>query len=145
MKIEYFNCYTHFVLTTKNREPVIREEVRNRLEKYITGIVNNNMSKLYAIYANPEHLHLLVSRCPVISEEWLATRICDSSEKFINDNKLMQNFNWQQTASAFSVSKNEVDNVCKYILGQKEHHRHLTFEQEYNDFIKEFQNTITKG
>ncbi len=69
MKIEYNNLYTHFILITQNRYPVILERQRVRIEKYITGIVNNNASKLYAIYANQEHVHFLVSRSPKISEE----------------------------------------------------------------------------
>ena len=60
MKIEYNNLYSHFVLTTHKRQPVLIEEHRIRIEKYITGIVNHNKSKLYAIYANREHVHFLV-------------------------------------------------------------------------------------
>jgi putative transposase len=51
MKIEYNNLYTHFVLSTFEREPFITEKNRSRIEKYITGIVNNNSSRLYAILA----------------------------------------------------------------------------------------------
>ena len=86
MKIEYNNLYTHFVFSTLHRLPIISEKNRVRIEKYITGIVNNNLSKLYAIYANPEHIHFLVSRSPDISEIELATIIADSSERFINAN-----------------------------------------------------------
>ena len=64
MKIEYNNLYTHFILTTLHRQPVISEIHRERIEKYITGIVNNNNCHLYAIYANPEHVHFLLSRSP---------------------------------------------------------------------------------
>lgn len=105
MKIEYNNLFTHFVFTTLHRLPVISEKSRNRTEIYITGIVSFNSSKLYAIYANPEHVHFLVSKSPSISEEELATIIADSSEKFINENNLTTGqFKWQQSASAFSVS-----------------------------------------
>ena len=62
MIIKYNNLYTHFILTTLNRFPFINEKNRERIEKYITGIVNNNDSKLYAIYANPEHVHFIASR-----------------------------------------------------------------------------------
>ncbi len=145
MKIEYNNLYTHFVLTTFNRIPCIKEENRMRIEKYITGIVNNNSSKLYAIYANPEHVHILVSRSPDISEQELSTKIADSTEKFINQNKLSQgHFSWQQSASAFSVSKSEIDNVCKYILNQPQHHKKMTFEEEYEKFIRYYQETLKK-
>jgi len=80
MKIEYNNLYTHYVFTTLGRHFMITEENRIRIEKYITGIVNNNSSKLYAIYANPEHVHFLVSRSATFSEEKLATIIAESSE-----------------------------------------------------------------
>ena len=73
MKIEYYNLYTHFILITQNRVASIPEKHRERIEKYITGVVNNNNSRLYSIYANPEHVHLLVSRNPKLSEELLAT------------------------------------------------------------------------
>ena len=82
MIIEYRNPYTHFILTTLHRLPLIQEKHRERIEKYITGIVNNNDSKLYAIYANPD-LHFLASRSPKLSEDDFATIIADSSENFI--------------------------------------------------------------
>jgi putative transposase len=146
MKIEYNNLYTHFVLCTIERQPLIIEESRERIEKYISGVVKNYSSRLYAIYANPEHVHFLVSRSPSISEEQLATVIADSSERFINDNKLAKyNFSWQQSASAFSVSKSEIDKICKYILNQPNHHKKVTFTEEYEHFIKYYQDTLQKN
>ncbi|HEY6974690.1 MAG TPA: transposase [Chitinophagaceae bacterium] len=127
MKIEYHNLYTHFILITQNRTPPIPERNRERIEKYITGVINNNNSKLYSIYANPEHAHILASRSPRLSEEVLATIVADSSSKFINDKKLSAGvFAWQESASAFLVSKSDVDKVCKYILNQPEHHRKIS-------------------
>jgi len=143
MKIEYNNLYTHFILITQHRHPLIPTESRERIEKYITGVVNNNNSKLYTIYANPEHVHLLVSRSPRLSEEALATIVADSTSKFINSNKLcMGTFAWQQSASAFSVSKSEVDKVYKYIINQPEHHKKMTFAEEYDKFLKHYQKTL---
>lgn len=143
MKIEYHNLYTHFILITKNRIPFIPEKNRDRIEKYISGVTNNIYSKLHSIYANPEHIHFLVSRSPRLTEEALVTIVADSSSKFINDNKLAQGrFAWQESASAFSVSKSEVDKVCKYILSQPEHHRKISFADEYNELIKYYQKTL---
>jgi putative transposase len=144
MKIEYNNLYTHFVFTTYNREPIIIEKCRERIEKYFTGIVNNNSSKMYAIYANPDHVHFLVSRAPEISEESLATKIALGTEKFINENNLIGNikFRWQNSASAFSVSKENVDRVCKYILNQPKHHSRISFAEEYEQFIRFYQQTL---
>ena len=144
MKIEYYNLYTHFIFTTLHRIPVISEKHRVRIEKYMTGVINNNDSKLYSIYANPEHVHFLASRSPKLSEENLASIVAESSQRFINQNKLCDvQFVWQETASAFSVSKSDVDRVCKYILNQAEHHRKISFPEEYAEFIKFYQQNIT--
>ena len=143
MKVEYHNLYTHFILITANRYPSIDEGNRNRIEKYITGIINNNQSRLYAIYANPEHVHMLVSRSPKISEESLISIVAGSTTSFINENKLCEFcFSWQQSSAAFSVSKSDVDRVCKYILNQPEHHKKITFLQEYESFRKFYQKRL---
>jgi putative transposase len=143
MKVEFNNLYTHFIFTTNHREIMILEVYRERIEKYITGIINNNSCQLYAIYANPEHVHFLVSRSPSIDEESLAGIVADSSAKFINKNKLCKgHFQWQMSCSAFSVSKTDIDKVCKYILNQPEHHKKHTFKEEYDAFIKFYQKTI---
>ncbi|MEI8114941.1 MAG: transposase [Bacteroidia bacterium] len=140
MKIEFNNLFTHIVLITFKRQSLIPEKNRIRIEKYITGIVNNNLSKLYAIYANPEHCHILVSRSPSLSEEELANIITISTERFINENKLAIGiFRWQQSAAAFSVSKSDVDRVCKYILNQPEHHKKMSFAEEYDHFLNFYQ------
>ncbi|HAH24067.1 MAG TPA: IS200/IS605 family transposase [Prolixibacteraceae bacterium] len=137
MKLDFNNLYTHFVLITSQRELMIPEKSRDRIEKYITGIVSKYGSKLYAIYANPEHVHMLISRSPTHSEEELASIIAKSSEKFINENRLAPGlFSWQQSGAAFSVSKSGVDWVYKYIRNQGEHHKHESFAQEYDHYLK---------
>ena len=143
MKVEYKNLYTHFIFTTLHRSPLIQEDNRQRIEKYITGVVNHHDCKMYAIYANPEHVHFLVSRAPNMDEERLADIIGNASSHFINENKLcIGNFDWQNTCSAFSVSKRDVKKVCVYILNQKDHHHKQTFAEEYNEFIKFYMETI---
>jgi hypothetical protein len=88
-------------------------------------------------------MHFLVSRHPSIDEETLATIIEKSSTSFINNNKLcVGQFQWQTSCSAFSVSKKDVDKVCKYILNQKEHHKKVTFAEEYEQFMQFYQQTI---
>jgi putative transposase len=143
MKIEYNNLYLHFIFSTLQRQPLIQENYRIRIEKYITGIVKSNNCSLYAIYANPDHLYFIVSRSPEISDEELATRVAVGSENFINNNKFcLGNFKWQESCSAFTVSKADVDKVCRYILNQPEHHRNIGFAEEYQMFLKFYQKTI---
>jgi putative transposase len=137
MKIDFNNLYTHFVFITAGRIPLIEEDSRDRIEKYMTGIVGKHYLKVYSIYANPEHVHFLASKSPKISEELLATIVADSTQRFVNDNNLVSgNFVWQESCAAFSVSKSHVDKVCKYILNQPNHHRRISFSEEYDDMMK---------
>jgi REP element-mobilizing transposase RayT len=143
MKVEFNNLYIHFVFITAGRLPYILESQRERIEKYITGIIRNYSSRLYAIYANPEHMHFIISKSPDYSENELAEIIANASTRFINDNNLSKGvFAWQQSCSAFTVSKSDVEKVCKYILNQPEHHKIHTFEEEYQEFIYLYQQTI---
>jgi REP element-mobilizing transposase RayT len=41
MDVQFNNLFTHFVFTVENRQPAIKDEYRERIEKYITGIINN--------------------------------------------------------------------------------------------------------
>jgi len=50
-----------------------------------------------------------------------------------------QNFYWQDGYGAFSVSPRQVDRVIAYIVNQHEHHRKKTFQDEYREFLKEYQ------
>ena len=144
MEVQYNNLYTHFVFTTQDRFPCISEIHRERIEKYITGIVNNHQCKMYAIYANPEHVHFLVSRDPAMSEKALAGLIAKASEIFINNNHLCKGkFYWQSSCSAFSVSKREIDKVCKYISNQPEHHKKQTFAEENGSFLRFYQHSLS--
>ena len=143
MKVLYNNLFTHFVFTTKDRLLIIEECHRDRIEKYISGIVNNHKCRMYSIYANPEHAHFLVSRDPAMSEEALADLIANASEIFINSNNLCKvKFQWQPSCSAFSVSKKDIDKVSKYIKKQPEHHKKQTFAEEYDRFMKFYQQTL---
>jgi hypothetical protein len=111
--------------------------MKSRNPIYLISTLSNNKTTLVA-GIHPQLTNLitllnltLVSLDPSLDPERLSTIIADSSQRFFNDNKLCQGFfQWQQSCSAFSVSKRGVDNVCKYILNQKEHHKTIDYAQE---------------
>ena len=144
MEVRFNNLYTHFVFTVEDRQQIIKAENRERIEKYISGIVNNHECKLYAIYANPDHVHFLVSRSPEISEHRLAELVAEGTEAFINANHLCNGrFRWQATCSAFSVSKKEVDKVCKYILNQPKHHQTQSYAEEFDKMTAHYLQSLS--
>lgn len=135
----YTQIYIQIVFAVKGRQNLIAKEKREELHKFITGIVTNRGQKLFAVFAMPDHVHILVSIGPTILISDLVRDIKAGSSKFINEKKwTKEKFNWQEGYGAFSYSKSSVDSVVKYILNQEEHHKNKTFKNEYLDFLEKF-------
>lgn len=45
-------------------------------------------------------------------------------------------FHWQNGYGVFSVSESRVKEVVKYIDNQMEHHKRISFQDEYRAFLK---------
>jgi len=62
-----------------------------------------------------------------------------ASGSWINDNKLTSHkFNWQEGYGAFSYRFRDVDEICRYIQSQEEHHLKKTFREEYIGLLNDF-------
>lgn len=136
----YSQIYIQIVFAVRGRENLIAKENREELHKFITGIVSNREQKLLAIFAMPDHVHILIGMKPNITISDLVRDIKSGSSKFINDSKWINGkFNWQEGYGAFSYSKSQLDNVIKYILNQESHHKKQTFKEEYISFLEKFE------
>ena len=136
----YSQIYIQIVFTVKGRKNLIMKERREELHKYVTGIINNKGQKLMAIFAMPDHVHILVGIQPNITISDLVRDIKSNSTRFINENNWVEGkFNWQEGFGAFSYSKSNIDNVIKYIMNQEEHHKKITFKEEYINFLEKFE------
>lgn len=136
----YTQIYIQIVFAVKGRQNLISKENREELHRLITGIVSNRNQKLFAVFAMPDHVHILISMNPTMSVSDLVRDIKAGSSKFINEKRWMNGkFNWQEGYGAFSYSKSGVDSVVKYILNREEHHKKKTFREEYLDFMSKFE------
>lgn len=136
----YTQIHVHFVFAVKNRQALICDSIRVRVEKYITGIVQNFGHKLLAVYCMPDHTHLAVGIRPDQSLSDLMREVKSKSSEFINKERLIaEKFNWQEGYGAFSYSQSQVHDVIEYVLNQPEHHKKKTFKEEYLEFLKKFE------
>ncbi len=136
----YTKIYIQIVFAVKGRQNLISKENREELHKFITGIVSHRNQKLYAVFAMPDHVHILVSMSPAISISDLVRDIKAGSSKFINEKRWINGkFNWQEGYGAFSYSKSSVDSVINYILNQEQHHKKKSFKNEYLDLLEKFE------
>ncbi len=140
MSSTYSQLYIQIVFAVKNRAALIDAIWEERLYQYITGIVQNKGQKMIAINGMPDHIHLFIGMKPSCCLSDLVREIKKSSNEFVNENKLAKGkFNWQEGFGAFSYSHSHIDNVYKYIINQKQHHKKTTFKEEYIDFLEKFE------
>ncbi len=136
----YTQIYVQIVFALQGRKNLIKSTYRERLEKYICGVISNKKSKPFAIYCNPDHTHTLIGLHPSISISDIARDIKSNSSKWINENQWIKGkFSWQEGFGAFTYSKSQIDSVVKYILNQPQHHKKISFQEEYINFLKKFE------
>jgi putative transposase len=135
----FTQLYIQFVFAVKYRERLIRKEWKTELYKYITGIVQNNKSKMLAINGVSDHIHIFIGYKPTIAIPDLVKDIKLASGSWVNENKLTKGrFNWQEGYGAFSYRIRDIDEICRYIQNQEEHHQRTTFRNEYIQLLKDF-------
>ena len=137
----YTQIYIQLVFATKGRDNKISSSVRDEIEKYICGILNNKGQKVLAIYANPDHIHIFFSYKNLnITLSDLVKIVKTESTNFINKKKLTFNhFLWQQGYGAFSYAKSQKQQVVNYVLNQETHHNKKSFREEYIEFLNAFE------
>ncbi len=136
----YVQAYFHLVFAVKNRKALIRKSWKDELEKYITGIVQNNGHKLIAIGSMPDHIHIFIGYNLNQKIPTLVEGIKTSSDHFIKENRFTNfKFNWQKGYGAFTHSHSQIDTIAIYIINQEKHHHKKTFSEEYIEMLKNFQ------
>ncbi|WP_093114265.1 IS200/IS605 family transposase [Salinimicrobium catena] len=134
----YTQIHIQFIFAVKYRESLIKQEWKDRLYQYITGIVQRNGHKMIIINGMADHLHILVGMRPNQSISDLLQDIKGSSSKWINEQKLTnKKFAWQEGYGAFSYSKQQIPRIISYIANQEEHHLKRSFRKEYLRFLQE--------
>ncbi|MBB6680117.1 IS200/IS605 family transposase [Aequorivita sp. 609] len=135
----FSQIYIQVVFAVKGRNCLILPSWEDELYKYITGIVQNKNQKMLAINGVHDHIHFLIGMKPSCCLSDLVREIKKSSNKFINEKRFIKyKFEWQEGYGAFSYSHSALDNVIAYIQRQKEHHKKLSFREEYVLFMKKF-------
>ncbi|MBK8611156.1 MAG: IS200/IS605 family transposase [Chitinophagaceae bacterium] len=134
----YSQLYIQIVFAVKGRQSFIKENFREELQKYMSGIISEKKQKLYAIYCMPDHTHILVSIQPDLAISDLVRDIKSNSSSFVKAKGFAEEFSWQTGFGAFSYAKSQSKNVVDYILNQPEHHKRRSFKDEYIDFLEKF-------
>ena len=135
--MSYVSSYFHCVFSTKQRRPLIVPELRDRLWPFLGGIARQNQMKALEIGGMPDHVHVLLSLPPTLSIAKGLQLIKGGSSKWVHDTFPKHRlFKWQIKYGAFAVSVSLLDKAIQYIKKQEEHHRKMTFQEEFLALLK---------
>ncbi len=129
----------HIIFHKKYSSPIILEEDMDELWSYIGSVIKDNDSIPIKINGVEDHVHILCVLSKNIAFSKLLEEIKKQSSRWIkNKGKHYSKFYWQGGYGGFSVSPSLLYKTINYIENQKEHHKKLTFKEEYLQFLKEY-------
>jgi putative transposase len=133
----YTQIHIQMVFVVEYRDAMIKEEWEDELYKYMIGIIQNYGHKVLQINGMPDHVHVFIGMRPTQALSDLMEEVKGSSSKWINEKKFSKHkFAWQGGFAAFSYTKSHEKRVIAYIKNQKEHHKKVTFREEYLKFLE---------
>jgi REP element-mobilizing transposase RayT len=132
----YTNLLTHALFSTKDRQPLIRTEMKSDLYAYMGGIITNLRCKPVLINGPADHVHLLFVLPASLSLADFMEKLKANSSKWASGRSARRAFSWQTGYTAFSVSQSKLGEVKAYISHQEEHHRKLTYQDEVVALLK---------
>ncbi|MDF1816773.1 MAG: IS200/IS605 family transposase [Verrucomicrobiales bacterium] len=129
--------YLHTIFSTKDRYPFFQTpDLQRVLHAYLAGVCNELQCRAIKVGGVADHVHLLTRLPRTITIAEFVKETKRVSSLWLRERDDVWNaFHWQAGYGVFSVSASNVSQVEKYIARQTEHHRTVTFQEEYRDFL----------
>jgi putative transposase len=137
MPHSFTSLLVHVIFSTKNRLPDLSPELAGRLFPYMGGIVRERKGVPLIVNGPADHVHLLVSLPTTESIAELLRVVKTNSSRCVHEQSPAQKrFAWQSGYAAFTVSGSRSADVKAYIEAQQEHHRRVSFQEEFLTFLR---------
>jgi len=128
----YANLVVHAVFSTKERRPLIHDFFRPRLFEYLSGLARSEFRGALAVGGTNNHVHGLLVLAPTTCVADAMRKWKGLSSKWVHKTfPGERDFDWQDGYGALSVSRSNVPQVAVYIANQPQHHKKITFEDEF--------------
>ena len=132
--------WTHLIFSTKDRFPFLRDKVlRCEMHAYLAEMLRVHDCETLIVGGVEDHTHSLFALSRTHSIASVVKEIKRTSSGWIKTaSRNMSKFYWQGGYGAFSVSQSNLTDVIRYIENQEEHHKRVTFQDEYRAFLKAY-------
>jgi REP element-mobilizing transposase RayT len=133
------NVLLHLVFSTKGRIPFIRSDIEDELWRELATICRTLGCPAHGVGGTADHVHIVCSLARTVTiADALREIKADSSKWIKRKGARYAEFAWQNGYGAFSIGQSKLDDLKGYIAGQKEHHRELTFQEEFRRLLRRY-------
>lgn len=137
--MSFVKVWIHAVWGTKSRSNILKKEIRKELFSHIKSNAKEKGIYVDTVDGYTDHVHCLFTLNAYISLSKTLQLIKGEASFWSNKKDLVKpKLMWADEYFAVSVSESIVDKVRNYIRNQEEHHRKMSFQEEYEDFLKKF-------
>ena len=128
----------HVVFSTKQRRGLLQaDDLRDQMHRYLAGISDRLNCPPVIVGGAEDHVHLLARQSRTITlADWVKELKRASSIWAKKKTSQWSCFQWQAGYGAFSVSQSRRSQVKQYIESQIEHHRQLSFQDEFRELLR---------
>ncbi len=103
---------------------------------YLIGTLENLKCPSLQVGVVEDHVHILCNLHRTIAIAKLVEEIkTSSSVRIKEEGPELHDFHWQNGYGVFSVSQSNAPTVKAYVANQEEHHRRMTFQDEYRAML----------
>lgn len=132
--------WTHLIFSTKDRFPFLSDKVlRREMHAYLATMLRKHDCETLIVGGVEDHTHSLfaLSRTHAIAN--VVKEVKRTSSGWIKEASVrLSKFHWQGGYAAFSVSQSNLADVIRYIDNQEEHHKKVSFQDEYRAFLNAY-------
>ena len=132
----------HMVFSTKDRRPFIDPEIRPRLHAYMAEVLRDiepPQSQAYRVGGVEDHVHIAATLPRTVTIAKLLETVKKESSSWIKKQGAQyHDFYWQNGYGNFSVSPSQLDQLIGYIDNQEEHHKTISFQDEYRKLLDKY-------
>ena len=139
MAQSFCQLYGHLIFSTKHRRPWLDAPMRPRVHAYLATLVRDMGCLCQEVGGTEDHIHILLALGKDVAPKTIPEKIKMESSKFVKTlGDEYRDFYWQGGYGMFSVGPTRIRDVKKYIQTQEEHHKKMTFQEEFVKFLKAY-------
>lgn len=137
--MSFIKLLIHAVWATKDRKPLMEKANKDALCQHIKEYAKGKSIHVINVNGWLDHLHCFISLAADQNIATIMNLIKGESSYWANKNlSWPEKFGWQDDYFAVSIGESQFDALNNYITNQEEHHQKKTFQQEFDEFIKNY-------